>query len=120
MQGIFLGFFDIVKQLKTKFICKFNYHWAYLWLVVFGISTKLIIWIYRIPPTKVEIYQPKWRQWTPLAHTTDGFWTFGTEPVERPVKPPFRIRLTAANGERIVDSVPDLGKHTILTSKHIN
>lgn len=62
----------------------------------------------RIPPTKVEIYQPKWRQWTPLAHTTDGFWTFGTEPVERPVKPPFRIRLTAANGERIVDSVPDL------------
>lgn len=55
-----------------------------------------------------------------MAHTTDGFWTFGTEPVERPVKPPFRIRLTAANGERIVDSVPDLGKHTILISKHMN
>lgn len=55
-----------------------------------------------------------------MAHTTDGFWTFGTEPVERPVNPPFRIRLTAANGERIVDSVPDLGKHTILISKHMN
>lgn len=55
-----------------------------------------------------------------MAHTTDGFWTFGTEPVERPVKPPFRIRLTAANGERIVDSVPDLGRHTILISKHMN
>lgn len=55
-----------------------------------------------------------------MAHTTDGFWTFGTEPVERPVKPPFRIRLTAANGERIVDSVPDLGKHTILISKQMN
>lgn len=55
-----------------------------------------------------------------MAHTTDGFWIFGTEPVERPVKPPFRIRLTAANGERIVDSVPDLGKHTILISKHMN
>ena len=65
---------------------------------------------YRIPATKVEIYQPKWRQWTALAHTTDGFWTFGSAPVERPVKPPFRIRLTGANGERIVDTVPDLGQ----------
>lgn len=56
------------------------------------------------------MYQPKWRQWTPLAHTSDGFWTFGTDPVERPVVAPFRIRLTAANGQRIVDTVPELGK----------
>lgn len=104
---------------KKWYTFKLNSYCRCLWLVdtVFWISLNFNrLNICRIPPTKVEIYQPKWRQWTPLAHTTDGFWTFGTEPVERPVKPPFRIRLTAANGERIVDSVPDLGKHSISAS----
>ncbi|XP_048735545.1 uncharacterized protein LOC125650994 [Ostrea edulis] len=68
----------------------------------------------RIPATRVDLYQPKWRQWTPLAHTSDGFWTFGTDPVERPVVAPFRIRLTAANGQRIVDTVPELVNGVVL------
>ncbi|XP_062586784.1 uncharacterized protein LOC134248393 [Saccostrea cucullata] len=68
----------------------------------------------RIPATKVEFFQPKWQNWATLAHTHDGFWTFGVDPIERPVKAPFLIRLTAANGDRVVDSVPELVNGVVL------
>ena len=63
----------------------------------------------RIPATTVEMYQPKSRRWSALHHTTDGFWVFGSDPVDKPVVTPFHVRLTAANGDVVEDHIPSLG-----------
>lgn len=68
----------------------------------------------RIPATGVEMYQPKSHRWSALHHTTDGFWVFGSDPVDKPVVFPIQVRLTAANGQTVQDHVPRLGNDVVL------
>ncbi|XP_061174761.1 uncharacterized protein LOC133183887 [Saccostrea echinata] len=68
----------------------------------------------RIPATQVEMYQPKSHRWSALRHTTDGFWVFGSDHVDKPVVTPFRVRLTAANGETVVDHIPKLANDAVI------
>ena len=63
----------------------------------------------RIPATTVEMYQPKSRRWAAMRPSTDGFWVFGSDPVDKPVVTPFRVRLTAANGKVVTDRIPRIG-----------
>ena len=55
------------------------------------------------------MYQPKSRRWAAMRPSTDGFWVFGSDPVDKPVVTPFRVRLTAANGKVVTDRIPRIG-----------
>lgn len=59
------------------------------------------------------MYQPKSHRWSSLKHTSDGFWIFGTDHIDKPVVTPFQVRLTAANGETLQDHIPRLGKNQV-------
>ncbi|XP_060066506.1 uncharacterized protein LOC132546807 [Ylistrum balloti] len=57
----------------------------------------------RIPATQVEMRQ-KSMQYASFRHTSDGFWVMGSG-FDKPVQYPIHLRLTAANGERIIDTI---------------
>lgn len=68
----------------------------------------------RMPATTVEMWQPKHGHWVTLHRTRDGFWTFPSSGgVDKPIVLPFKVRLTAPNGESLTDIVnpPSMGKY---------
>ncbi|OWF52840.1 uncharacterized protein LOC110447205 [Mizuhopecten yessoensis] len=57
----------------------------------------------RIPATKVEMRQQD-NHYASFQHTTDGFWTMGAG-FDKPVRYPIHLRLTAANGDTVLDTI---------------
>ena len=71
-----------------------------------------------MPATTVEMWQPKKNYWVTLHRTRDGFWTFPSHPaVDKPIARPFKLRLTAPNGQSVIDHVnpPSMGKSRYLS-----
>ncbi|XP_064609550.1 uncharacterized protein LOC135473619 [Liolophura sinensis] len=76
---------------------------------------KLQIRNHRIPITHLELFQKKMKTFLPLKHTLDGFWELDDNQIwEKPLEVPLTIRLTAANGEVLEDSVDAIKNDVVI------
>jgi len=67
------------------------------------------------------MWQPKSEKWLTMSRTRDGYWSFPSSPdVEKPISRPFKVRLTAPNGEGLVDELnpPSMGYTGIINGVH--